>query len=168
MKDGLHLVPQPIHIQRMKDDARAIYQESIETALAAVPERDLERLRRQLTPLAKRPLEAEDRHAFTRIIQEWQMRGLPDYAPTLLMEMLYDQHRAEREAFAAPRRRQLRKLYPEMYEPLNPVGLHLAGRSPPTLADKIHAWLRGGTPEHPAPTLTDKFNAFLRGTAPRP
>ena len=95
------------------------------------------------------------------------MRGLPDYAPTMLMEKLYDEHRAEREAKEAPRRRELRERYPEMYAPLNP-GLSIVGLPSPTLADRVAAWLRGGTPERPAPTLTDKFYALMRGTAPRP
>src|ERR1700690_2322038 len=102
MEKRLHVVPPPPFVQRMKDQSRAIEAESVQTALDAVPPRDLERLRRQLTPLAKRPFVAEDRHEYTRIIQEWGMRGLPDYAPTMLMENLYDQHRAEREAKAAP------------------------------------------------------------------
>ena len=166
MEKRLHAVPPPPFVQRMKDESRAIEAESVQTALDAVPPRDLERLRQQLTPLAKRVCTADDRHEFTRIIHEWGMRGLPDYAPNLLWEMLYDQHRAEREAKAAPRRRELLERYPEMYAPLNP-GLNIVGWSPPTLTDRISAWLRGGTPERPAPTLADKFYAFMRGTAPR-
>ena len=162
----LQVVPPPPFVQRMKDEAAASNREATQTAIDAVPPRDLERLRQQLTPLAKRPFVAEDRHEYTRIIQEWGMRGLPDLAPTILMEALYDEHRAEREAQTAPRRRELRERYPEMYAPLNP-GLNIVGRPSPTLSDRVSAWLRGGTPDRPAPTLTDRFDAFMRGTAPR-
>jgi len=147
MEKRLHALPPPPFVQRMKDESRDIYSASVQTALDAVPPRDLDRLRVQLTPLAKRVCTAEDRHEFTRIIHEWGMRGLPDYAPNLLWEMLYDQHSAEREASAAPRRRELRERYPEMYAPVNP-GFRIVGRPPPT--------------------LTDRFYAFMRGTAPRP
>ena len=166
MKDGLHVVPPPAFVQRMRDQSRSIYSESIQTALDAVPSRDLERLRQQLAPLAKRVCTAEDRHEFTRIIQEWGMRGLPDYAPTMLMERLYDEYSAQREASAEPRRRELRERYPEMYALLN-SGLKIVTRPSPSLGDQVNAWLRGGTPERPALTLTDKFYAFMRGTAPR-
>ena len=162
----LDVVPQPPFVQQMKEEAAAFDREVVQTALDAVPAHDLERLRRQLTPLAQRPFVAEDRHEYTRIIQEWGMRGLPDYAPAMLMERLYDEHRAEREAKAAPRRRELRERYPEMYAPLNP-GLNFVGRPSPTMSDRVSAWLRGGTPDRPAPTLTDKFYSLMRGAAPR-
>ena len=87
------------------------------------------------------------------------MRGLPDYAPNLLWETLYDEHRAEREVAAAPRRRELRQRYPEMYAPLNP-GLQIAGQTP-TFTDRVRAWLRGGTPERPAPTLIERLRLAL-------
>ena len=165
-RPALHVVPPPPFVQRMKDEAAAFNREAIQTALDAVPPRDLERLRQQLTPLAQRPFVAEDRHEYTRIIQEWGMRGLADYVPTMLMEKLYDEHGAERDASAEPRRRDLRERYPEMYTPLN-AGLSIMGRPSPTLPDRVSAWLRGGTPDRPAPTLTDKFYALMRGTAPR-
>jgi hypothetical protein len=36
-------------------------------------------------------------------------------------------------------------------------------RGPPTLADRIYAWLCSGTPERPASTLRDRIRAALRG-----
>ena len=133
MKDRLHALPPPPFVQRMKDESRAIQNESIQSALDAVPPRDLARLREQLTPLAKRICTAEDRHEFTRIIQDWGMRGLPDYAPTMLMEKLHDEYRAEREPKAGAFRRRYEHLYAPWFapepKPANP-GLHTVERSP--------------------------------------
>jgi len=167
MTDRLQLVPPPPFVQRIKDESRAIERASLEAAFDGVPQRDLDRLREQLSPLLNRPaVFPDDRNAITRLIQEWQMRGHPVPAFNSMYDIVWEDQRAEREAKAAPRRRELRERYAEMYAPLNP-GLNIVGRPSPPLADCLNAWLRGGTPDRPAPTLTDKFYALLRGTAPR-
>lgn len=175
MEKRLHAVPPPPFVQRMKDESRAIEAESVQTALDAVPPRDLERLRQQLTPLAKRICTAEDRHEFTRIIQEWGMRGLPDYAPAMLMEKLYDEHRAEREPKAGPFRRHFEQVYAPWFAPepgpQNPGLSILPPRSSREAGERVAAYvdevLHGGEPGRPAPTLTDRLYAFVRGTAPQ-
>ena len=178
MRDRLHIVPKPPFVHRMKDESNAIKDASIQTAFDAVPPRDLARLRDQLTPLAKRTFTAEDRHEYTRIIQEWGMRGLPDYAPAMLMEKLYDEHKAEREAKAAPLRRQIEREYAPWFapepRPENP-GLSIVTMSSKEVGERLIAYaeeaiqclVSGAKPGRPAPTLTGQLSAFLRGTAPR-
>jgi hypothetical protein len=124
MKDRLHALPPPPFVQRIRNETRAIENQSVQTALDAVPARDLARLRDQLTPLAKRVCTAEDRHEFTRIIQEWGMRGLPGYVPSMLMEKLYDEYRAVRSPEAGAFRRRYERLYAPWFatepKPANP------------------------------------------------
>jgi hypothetical protein len=164
---ALYVVPQPAYIQRMKDEAAAFRILCIRSALDAVPERDLERLRQQLTPLAKRPCIAEDRHEFTRIIHEWNMRGLPDFAPTMVFDLLYDEHSAERKAMNAPRRQRLRERFPEMYAALDP-GLHIVPRTSEeasgSIARVVDYFVLRSLGQSSA---ARKLIAFLRGTAPR-
>ena len=171
MEKRLHAVPPPPFVQRMKDESRAIEAESVQTALDAVPPRDLARLRQQLTPLAKRVCTAEDRHEFTRVIQEWGMRGLPDYAPTMLMEKLYDEHRAEREPQAGPLRRHFEQVYAPWFEPetkpVNP-GLRIASRSQWKRMDTFQragavadALLSGSHQDSTRPTFISKLRRAL-------
>jgi hypothetical protein len=117
-------------------------------SLADIPPRDLARLQGQLTPFAQGlRQQAADRHEFTRIVQEWQMRGFDVRDLNTVYELLREDCKAQREANAAPRLRQLRQLYPEMYAPANP-GLRVV-RAAPTLTERLLALLRG-QPDRPA------------------
>ena len=161
MEKRPHVVPVPAAVRQYAEDGRALYRASLESNFEGIPHRDLDRLKDQLTPLLSRPgVFPDDRHTITRLMQEWQMRGHSVPAFNSMHDILREDHRAEREAKAAPRRRELRERYPEMYAPLNP-GLSIVGRPSPTLADRVSAWLRGGTPDRPAPTLTDKLRRAL-------
>jgi hypothetical protein len=118
----------------MKEESRAHQDLCIQTALDTVPPRDLARLREQLTPLARCVFTAEDRHEYTRIVQEWGMRGLPDFAPPMLWGKLYDEYRDERQPQAAALRRHYERLYAPWFEPEarapNP-GLQIVKRTQP-------------------------------------
>jgi hypothetical protein len=78
----------------------------------SVPQRNLDRLKAQLTPLLDRaPVFPEDRDQTTRLIQEWQMRGLSLPAFNAGREILWEEHRAEHEARSTPLRRHYEQLY---------------------------------------------------------
>ena len=118
--------------------------------------RDLARLQSQLTPFAQGlRYEAEARREFTRIVQEWQMRGHDVRDLNTVYELLWKDCAQQREANAAPRLRQLKQLYPEMYAPENPR-LRVVRRAPPTLTERVMTLL---SPEAFQPSV---FRSGLR------
>jgi hypothetical protein len=126
---GIHLVEVPATVQEMAEEYRAFHRASLESALEGIPDRDLDRLRQQLTPYAKRVCTPEDQRQIAKFIHEWNMRGLPQAAPPVLWELLREDHRIEREARAATVRPYYEKLFAPWFQaeetPHNPTQLRI-------------------------------------------
>jgi hypothetical protein len=163
----------------MKDEARATERASLEQILEDIPQNDLDRLRQQLTPLLScAPIFPDDRDATTAHLQEWQMRGLPVPAFNAVYDLLWEDHRAAREASAASMRGHFEREYAPWFEPepkpQNPTLHVLPPRSSSEAGERVAAYvdkallgaLAGGTPDRPDPSLKDRFHRFLRGSAP--
>ncbi len=76
------------------------------------------------------------------------MRGFEVRQLNTVFELLSEECKAQREANAEPRARQLRQLYPGMYAPANPR-LRVVRPAPRTLTDRLLTLLRG-QPDRPA------------------
>jgi hypothetical protein len=148
--------------------------------LEGIPQLDLDRLKKQLTPLLTRaPVFPADRDTTTRLLQEWQMRGLSVPAFNAVYDLLWEDHREARQASSAPIRQNFERECAPWFEPepkpekrarLYAVTLSSeeAGQVLVSYAeDCLDEALGLSAPGRPKGlTVTERLTEFLRGTAP--